>query len=99
MADDHPYKKKKLKWAVDNEWNVEWDNENTETDTYPDQIKFIASDGFFTFKLKEAKDHHKELVPGHKEPESEDEHVMSDDYDTYHRCRRRRTRPATQHGV
>ena len=32
--------------------------------------------------MKEAKDHHKELVPGHEEAESEDEHVMSDDYDT-----------------
>ena len=46
-----------------------------------DTIELIA-DGFKTSKLKEAKDHHKELVPGHEEPESEDEHVMSDDYDT-----------------
>ena len=81
MADDTPDNKKKLKWAADNEWNVEWGNENA-GDMFNEKIKLIASDGFSTYKLKEAKDHQKELVPGHEEPESEDEHVMSDDYDT-----------------
>ena len=83
MADDTIFDKEKLKWAADNEWNVEWGQPDYMHD---EQIRLIASDGFSTFNLNEAM-YHKVHVPVHEQPESEkpeseDEHVTSDDYDT-----------------